>query len=562
MIVVQPPSISAQPTNQTVLVNGTATFNVIATGSSPLNYQWSFNGTNLDGATNALLTLMDVNTNNTGSYFVVVTNLSGSVTSSMATLTLVFPPTITVQPTCQTVLSGSNVTLSITVTGTGPFYYQWYLNGVGCFPYPIVAGTGVQGCSGDNGPATNAMLAQPSGLAVDSAGNLYITDYLNNRIRRVDTNGIITTVAGNGSAGFLGDGYQATNASLWYPNSVKVDSFGNLYIADTWNECIRKVDTNGIITTIAGNGSQGFSGDGGLATNATFLWPTDVAVDSLGNLYIADWYNNRIRKVDTNGIINTVAGNGNVSYSGDGGPGTNASLASPLGVAVDVIGNLYIADRDNNRIRKVDSNGIISTVAGNGVLGLPGIGVAATNTSLACPTSIAVDAIGNLYIAGYTNYCIFRVDTNGIIAAVPAAVHSVCFVAVDAAGNLYYDDTMVNQTRLKTFMGPTLTFTNIDLSDAGGYFVSILTPYGGIISSNAVLSVYATAAATLGGYAYSANNGFQFQIAGVPGFNYAVQESTNLIDWVSLITNTSPFIFTDANATNSPQQFYRAFYAP
>jgi sugar lactone lactonase YvrE len=556
-----PPGIQAQPTNQIVLVNSMATLKVTATGS-PLNYQWSLNGTNLEGATNALLTIMNVNTNHAGSYVVVITNLSGSVTSRMATLTLVFSPSITVQPANQVVLSGSNVTLSVTVTGTGPFYYQWYLNGAGCFPYPIVAGTGVQGYSGDNGPATNAMLSQPHGLAIDAVGNVYIADYLNNRIRKVDTHGIITTVAGNGDGNFFGDGGPATNASLSMPGFVTVDPAGNLYIADSANNRIRKVDTNGIITSVAGNGSQGFSGDGGPATAATLVDPHGVALDSFGNLYIVDSENSRVRKVDTNGIINTVAGNGTWSYSGDGGPATNASLARPFGAAVDMAGNLYIADHINNRIRKVDTNGIITTVAGNGTLGLPVNGCVATNTSLAFPISVAVDAVGNLYIAGYTNYCILRVDTNGIITGVPTGIHSVGYVAVDAAGNLYYDDTMVNQTLLKTFMGPTLTLTNVDPSDAGNYFVYINTPYGYAISSNAVLSVYATAAATLGGYSFSADNGFQFQISGVPGFNYAVQTSTNLMDWVPLLTNSSPFIFTDASATNCPQQFYRTIYVP
>jgi len=556
------PVITTQPQSQTVTLSNTAVFSVSAIGYPSLSFQWRFNGTNLAGATNTSLTLSNVRTNQAGNYAVLVANVFGSVLSSNAVLTVSIPPDITAQPVSQAALSGSNVTLSVTVTGTGPVYYQWYLNGTGCYPYPIVAGTGIAGYSGDNGPATNAMLSSPSGLTIDNRGNLYIVDSDNNRIRKVDTNGIITTVAGNGAAGFGGDGYRATNASLWDPGSVTVDPAGDLYIADSANGRIRKVDTNGMITTVAGDGGQGFSGDGGPATAATFLDPEDVVVDAFGNLYISDYYNNRVRRVDTNGIITTVAGNGSNSYSGDGGPATNASLARPLGVAADVAGNLYIADRNNNRIRKVDTNGIITTVAGNGILGLPAIGGAATNTSLACPDSIAVDAVGNLYIAGYTNYCILRVDTNGIITAVPTAIHSLGFVAVDAAGNLYYDDTMVNQTRRKTFMGPTLTLTDVDLSDAGSYFVTIITPYGNVISSNAVLSVYSTAAATLNSCSFSCVNGFEFQVAGVPGFNYAVQESTNLIDWVSLITNTSPFIFTDANATNSSQQFYRTLYVP
>jgi len=378
----------------------------------------------------------------------------------------------------------------------------------------------------------------------------------------VDTNGWLTTVAGTGTGGFSGDGGPATNALLGYPYNLAADSAGNLFIAEYGNHRIRKVDTNGNIMTVAGNGTNGFSGDGGPATNATFLGATGVAMDFVGNLYINDWYNNRVRKVDINGIITTVAGNGNATYSGDGGAATNASLAYPAGVAVDMLGNLYIADRNNHRVRKVDTNGIITTIAGNGIPGHSGDYGAATNASLASPNSLAADAVGNLYIAGYTNYYIRKVDTNGIITTVAGSVHELCFVAVDVAGNLFIDDSLVHQTRRRTFMGPTLTLNNVNPTDAGNYSVIIITPYGSITSSNAILSVYPTAAATLNGWSYAGDNVFQFQVTGVPGFNYAVQESTNLIDWISLLTNTSPFLFVDANATSSPVQFYRALYLP
>ena len=216
-----------------------------------------------------------------------------------------------------------------------------------------VAGDGSAGCSGDGGAATNAMLAGPVGVAVDAAGNLFIADYSDQRIRKVDTNGIITTVAGNGGAGFSGDGGAATNASLYNPNGVAVDGAGNLFIADDYNQRIRKVDTNGIITTVAGDGSEWFSGDGGAATSATLAYPTAVAVDGAGNLFIAEAGNSRIRKVNTSGIITTVAGNGSEGFSGDGGEATNAGFNYPLGVAVDGTGHLFIADAENDRIRKV-----------------------------------------------------------------------------------------------------------------------------------------------------------------------------------------------------------------
>jgi sugar lactone lactonase YvrE len=216
-----------------------------------------------------------------------------------------------------------------------------------------VAGNGIPGYSGDGGPATSASLSGPSGVVVDATGNLLIADSSNYRIRRVDAStGIITTVAGNGIRGFSGDGGPATSASL-SPIGVAVDATGNLFIADTGNHRIRRVDeSTGIITTVAGNGIRGFSGDGGPATSASLNYPTGVAVDGSGNLFIADAANNRIRWVDAStGIITTVAGNGMPDYSGDGGPATSASLNGPSGVVVDAAGNLFIADNDNKRIR-------------------------------------------------------------------------------------------------------------------------------------------------------------------------------------------------------------------
>ena len=191
------------------------------------------------------------------------------------------------------------------------------------------------------------------GVAVDGAGNLFIADYYNQRIRKVDTSGIITTVAGNGSSGFSGDGGAATNASLDGPYGVAVDSAGDLFIADAGDSRIRKVDASGIITTVAGNGSAGFSGDGGAATNASLNGPYGVAVDGAGNLFIADTSDYRIRKVDTSGIIRTVAGNGISGSAGDGGAATNARLNAPYGVAVDGAGNVFIADTGIERVRKV-----------------------------------------------------------------------------------------------------------------------------------------------------------------------------------------------------------------
>jgi sugar lactone lactonase YvrE len=195
----------------------------------------------------------------------------------------------------------------------------------------------------------------PSGVAVDVSGNLFIADPGNNRIREVTPNGIITTAAGNGVHGYSGDSGPATIAQLDYPTGVAVDAFGDLFIADTYNERIRTVSPTGIITTLAGNGTYGYSGDGGAAMNASFSGPYGLAVDPSGNVYIADRDNQRVRKIDSRGIITTVAGDGTRRFSGDGGPATNASLAGPSGVAVDASGKLIIVDSGNSRIRSVNA---------------------------------------------------------------------------------------------------------------------------------------------------------------------------------------------------------------
>ena len=304
-----------------------------------------------------------------------------------------------------------------------------------------VAGDGRSGYSGDGGAAVAARLDTPFDVAADGAGNLYIAT--GNRIRKVDAAGVITTVAGAGRSGSGGDGGPAVAAQLDDPEGVAVDGAGNLYIADRDNHRIRKVDAAGVITTVAGSGRFGSAGGDGGAAVAARLWePSGVAVDGAGNLYIADRRNDRIRKVDAAGVITTVAGDGTEGFGGDGGPATAAQLDGPRGVALDGAGNLYIADTGNHRIRKVDAAGAISTVAGREL----GDGGAATGARLRSPAGVAVDGAGNLYIADPGNGRIRKVDAAGVISTV-AQLRDPEGVAVDGAGNLYIADTDSDRIR-------------------------------------------------------------------------------------------------------------------
>ena len=322
-----------------------------------------------------------------------------------------------------------------------------------------VAGTGSRGYSGE-GTAINEKINKPAGVSVDASGNIYIADTGNHRIRKVDADGIITTVAGTGSRGYSGEG-TAINEKINKPAGVSVDASGNIYIADTGNHRIRKVDAGGIITTVAGTGSGGYSGEG-TAINEKINKPGGVSVDESGNIYIADTENHRIRKVDAGGIITTVAGNGSTTYCCDGGPATSASINEPAGVSVDADGNIYIADTENHRIRKVDADGIISTVAGTGSAGYSGEGTA-INKKIKEPKGVSVDADGNIYIADTENHRIRKVDADGIITTVAGTgsrgysgddgqategkINKPAGVSVDESGNIYIADTENHRIR-------------------------------------------------------------------------------------------------------------------
>jgi uncharacterized protein (TIGR03437 family) len=311
----------------------------------------------------------------------------------------------------------------------------------------------------------------PDGIAVDSAGNIFVADQNNNRIRKVALSGIITTVAGNGNTQFAGDGGQATSSTVYIAgmhNGLAVDAGGNLYIADDGHHRIRKVDPNGIITTVAGNGSPNYSGDGVAATKTSLFRPTGVAVDPAGNFYIADTNNFRVRKVDTSGTITTIAGTGAIAYTGDGGPAINATFTEPTGVAVDSLGNVYVADRGSaNVVRKIDRlSGIITTVAGNGTVGFSGDGGPAIHAQFSDLRSVTVDAAGNLYLSDYGNHRVRKVDSTGTVTTIagngsnapnngdggpPTSANVLpADIAFDNAGNYYIADWGHNLIRKVT----------------------------------------------------------------------------------------------------------------
>ena len=554
------PIILSQPASQSAWAGSNATFAVTATGSTPLWYQWYGNdGAPIDRGTNAVLLISAVNTDVAGSYTVVITNNYGSITSSAAALTV---NELITQPASEIVLAGDTLTLGVGVGGAGPLRYRWQFNGTNLPNNLIrtVVGRDPGGFSGDGGPASNALLQWPGRIQFDRWGDLFIADTFNGRVRKVDTNGIITTVAGNGTNTDSGDGGAATNAGLDLPNDVAWDAAGNLYIGDYQH--VRRVDTNGIIstataavwnasglamdasdrlfiaeyynsvvcrldpdgtlTTVAGTrGRSGFSGDGGAATNAKLNGPPDVILDAAGNLYISDSGNVRVRKVDIHGIITTVVGNGEPGFSGDGGAATAASLSPSHALAMDVQGNLFIADGDNNRVREVDTNGIITTVAGNGSAEDTGDGGAAPDAGVNHPWGIAFDGAGNLF---------FSTDSR--------------VREVGLAGSATY------------------SLQNVSLSNGGTYRVIITSPGGSVTSQVATLTVQVRPSITR--LVPQSDGTVALSLTGTPNSTNRVWVTTDLTPpaaWVPISTNVAgadgSWQYTDSDAAGWSTRFYR-----
>ncbi|MEU5313944.1 RICIN domain-containing protein [Streptomyces sp. NPDC021562] len=330
-------------------------------------------------------------------------------------------------------------------------------------PIKTVAGTGAAGFAGDEGSAVSAQLNRPYGIAVDSTGTLYVADYGNHRVRKITTDGRISTIAGTGTAGSGGDGGPAVSAQLNAPREVAVDRAGAVYIADSNNHRIRKVTPDGKIGTVVGTGAAGFRGDGGPATAAQLNLPLGVVVDRAGVLHVADYYNHRVRKVAADGVISTVAGTGTAGSRGDGGPAVAAQLNGMHGLAWGGAGDLYIADCNNHRVRKVTADGVISTVAGTGVAGFGGDDGPAASARLNSPVGVAVDSAGVLYICDYGNHRLRKVTADGVIStvagtgapgyggeggpAVAAQLNGPRKVALDCVDTLYLTDHLNNRVR-------------------------------------------------------------------------------------------------------------------
>jgi sugar lactone lactonase YvrE len=526
------PRIVEQPQSFIEGLGGSGNLSVEAIGNS-LQYQWYRDSIKLADATNSTLSLANLASSDAGQYWAVVKNSSGSATSDVAVVTVGQPPSLPNLQTNVGVVIGQSAVISVTPSGNGPFTYQWLYKG-----NPIdklgeistIAGLGpdmnggVWGFAGDGGPALQAVLHYPEAITTDAQGNIFFNDRLNYCVRKIDTNGIISTIAGNGESITSGDGGLATNASFRWLDGIAVDSSENVYVTDNgaisvdnvWSYFgyVRQIATNGTISTVAGNGTSDWSGDGSFALEAG-MTPETIAADASGNLYICDTIHFKVVRMAPNGVITTVAGTGQFGYEGDGGQATNALLGVPAGLALDAQGNIYIADSDYHLVRKVDASGIITTVAGSGEFGIDGDGGLATNAALGSLIGLATDAQGNLYIAdsfdnaspGYTLSRVRKVDANGILTTVAgggsdsavtyigpatnADLYMIGGITIDAQNHLLITSENNGFTIRKVALSDgnatadagTLSLSSVSSNDLGSYQVVVTSPWGSVTSS-------------------------------------------------------------------------------
>ena len=345
-----------------------------------------------------------------------------------------------------------------------------------------VAGTGDPGNAGDGGPASQARFRRPEGVAVDSSGAVYVADRDNNRIRKIDASGTITAFAGTGDRGNDGDGGPASQAQFRSPEGVALDSLGNVYVADRDNHVVRKIDPSGVISTMAGTGEWGYYGASRLVSEAQFQFPTGAALDPSGNLlfgdsdrvwkldptgtitplgeaadglgqwfagpgglavdlagntYVTEEWVGRVSRIDVAGAATTIAGIGERGYAGDGGPAVEAQLRRPKGIAVDTAGNVYVGDHTDHRVRRIDTTGMISTIAGTGERGYAGDGGPAVKAQLDGPSGIAVDSAGTVYVAEKYKGRVRKIDVHGLITTYATVGGRLEVLATDGSGNLY-----------------------------------------------------------------------------------------------------------------------------
>ena len=438
-----------------------------------------------------------------------------------------------------------------------------------------IAGTGSTGDSGDGGPAVSATLGSPNGVLVDKAGNIYISDSIFNVVRKVNAAGVISTITG-GPVGSLGDGGPSASARVVVTGihtGMALDKAGNLYIADYGDERVRKIDATGTITTVAGSGTTlglgGFSGDGGPATSAQLNSPTGVAFDNAGNMYIADFGNYRIRKVDTSGIITTIAGigAGSASDTGDGGPATSATLTGPTDVAVDGNGNIYIADTEH--VRVINSAGTINT-ATHGFFGTCSqTPTPAANADVAA-NGLAVDGSGNLYMADKSGGCIQVLATNGVVSTVagggtnlngdggPAtsAAFTPTAVALDGSGNIYIATTLakvreVSATSVLPSARPIISTNNGIVN--GASFTSGIAPNTWVTIYGSNFSTQTGVWTVSSGVLPTAVNGVSVTFDGLPGYvSYVSPTQINVLTPANLTSQTPMVVVTNSVGSSPP----------